>query len=134
MAGAAEQYKAAVAAAVYQEAVQVANVSVKQVPVDTGRLRASFWLAPPESLDNPVVRAGYGTDYALYVHERTDVSHAKRQKGGGMAESGKAKFLEDPINDAKSGWADRVAERAKENIKNGVGLSGCKSTYKENPE
>lgn len=133
MNAASEQYKGAVAAAVYQEAVLVANASIKQVPVRTGRLRGSFWLAAPESADNPAVYCGYGTDYALPVHERTDVSHMKMQKHGGMGESGKAKFLEDPINDAKDGWADRVARRAKDNFKSGVGLTACKSPYKDSP-
>lgn len=128
-----ERFKGAVAAAIYQEAVIVASASIKQVPVDTGRLRSSFWLALPESIENPTVRAGYGTDYAMYVHERTDLSHTKQGKHG-ATESGKAKFLEDPVNDAKGGWASRVAARARENAKAGVGISGLGSPYKKAPE
>ena len=99
-----ERYRKAAAAAVYQEATIVGRESVKQCPVDTGRLRSSFYLKPPEDLNNPVVRMGYGTDYGVYVHERVDVYHAAPTK---------AKFLEDPINAAKSGWAERVARRMK---------------------
>lgn len=65
--------------------------SVREVPVDTGVLRAS-WVAPP-----PMVRpfgvtayVGYGgaaSRYAVVQHERLDYRHAV----------GKAKYLSDPF-------------------------------------
>ena len=109
------KYKDAIAAAVYQEGIVIGNKSIKQTPVDTGRLRQSFYISPPTNIDKPGVKMGYGTDYALAVHERTDVPH----------KTGKAKFLEDPVNEAKRGWANRIAKRTKDNYDGGVGVGSA---------
>lgn len=119
-----DRYRGAMAAAVYQEACVIGRESILQVPVDTGRLRASFYVAPPAALVNPVVRMGYGVDYALPVHEMTDVPH----------KVGKAKFLEDPINDAKGEWLDRVAKRTKTNFDSNIGLSDANGLFPESPQ
>ena len=66
-------------------AEELLRASLEQVPVDTGRLKASGTVS--EGRDEAA--AGYSEAYAVYVHEKTWVSHA----------GGKAKFLEDPVYD-----------------------------------
>ncbi len=73
---------------VYQAGQHLRSESVKEVPVDTGRLRASATVSPVKREGGRFyVEVGYGTDYAIYVHERTELRHRV----------GKAKFLEDPL-------------------------------------
>lgn len=93
----------AVAQAIYLEGQRIMRESVREVPVDTGRLRQSAYIQRPRIQGNPQLMMGYGTKYALPVHERLEARH----------ETGKAKYLEDPINRAKPGYAKRVAERAR---------------------
>ena len=76
-----------------------------EVPVDTGTLRSSTFVDEPSRSETEIsVEFGYGrendmtnprtgllaSEYMLAVHERLDVAHT----------NGKAKFLEDPLNEA----------------------------------
>lgn len=103
----------AVAGAIYQEGQAILSESKKQVPVDTGRLRQSANVSRPKPTGDPVAILSYGTDYALAVHERLEVNHP----------TGKAKFLEDPVNAAKLGYARRIADRARRLRLAGGGLA-----------
>lgn len=95
----------AAAAAMYQDAEETMTISKGLVPVDTGTLRASGFVEPPEiTADNIIVRMGYGgaaSDYALKVHERTDISH----------KVGQAKYLSDPFFARSAGFAERFKDR-----------------------
>jgi hypothetical protein len=72
----------------YKMGQHLRSESVKECPVDTGRLRASATVTPVQKKeDKYFVEVGYGTDYAIYVHERTELHHTV----------GKAKYLEDPL-------------------------------------
>ncbi len=98
-----KRIREAVAKALHQEALAIMATSVRQVPVDTGRLRQSHYVAPPkDSPHGSTVSMGYSADYALSVHEMTEVGHAV----------GKAKFLEDPVKEARQGFSQRVNARA----------------------
>lgn len=85
------------AAAMVLEAEKVMAESVRQVPVDTGVLRASATVsAPIISGSNVSVELGYGgaaSAYAMVQHERTDFNHPN---------GGKAKFLSDPLHNYAS--------------------------------
>lgn len=73
---------------VVKEASDVMNEARNEVPVDTGRLKASGTVLPPEKGGTKVsVEFGFGTDYAVFVHENLTASH----------ETGSAKFLERPF-------------------------------------
>lgn len=97
---ATDRYRRAAGGAVFREASRVMGVSIREVPVDTGRLRATGFVAPPDTTIRGVsVQFGYGTDYAVAVHERTEVPHR----------TGKAKFLDDPLNASRAGAALRIA-------------------------
>lgn len=78
----------AVAAAAVEEQEQVMSVAKSRTPVDTGTLRGSGTVLPPEVSGTRVkVVAGFGgaaSAYALVQHERLDFHHT----------SGQAKFLE----------------------------------------
>jgi hypothetical protein len=108
------KYPEAAAEALYQEGLAIERASVPLVPVDTGRLRATHYVAPTADLGmgRLVTQVGYGADYALPVHERMSAHH----------ESGQAKFLETPFKAAMGGMADRLAARIKANVEAGRGM------------
>lgn len=100
-----EDFKRAAATALYQEAEPIMTESKQQTPVDTGALRSSGHIQQPViSGDQVTVEMGYGgpaASYAEIVHEKLDVHHPV----------GKAKYLEDPFNEAKPGLPGRIGRR-----------------------
>lgn len=93
----------AVAVGLYLEAEAIMAKSIREVPVDTGRLRATGFVQEPVIRGTGVtVMMGYGTNYAVYVHENTTARHTV----------GKAKFLQHPLEAAAEGFGSRVAKRA----------------------
>lgn len=123
MGAATKDIEGAVAAAIWQEGLDILGKSVKQVPVDSGTLKRSAYAAPPKGKDHEV-EIGYGTDYALAVHEREEVHHTV----------GNAKYLQRPFEDAQSGYANRVARRAAVNFKGKVKPGGVNSLYPKTPQ
>lgn len=117
------EYKSAAAAAVYQETIQVYTESIKQVPVEYGRLRSSASVLAPKNVDNPECVITYGTEYAIFVHERTDLRHT----------NGKAKYLSDPVHAASAGWSDRIAQRTKQNVSSGIGIGNTQDIIGKDP-
>lgn len=108
---AAGRLHGAVAAALYQEGLALDAESVKRTPVDTGRLRATHYVSPPmERSDSIIVEVGNGTDYAVYVHEMTELRHV----------SGEAKFLQNAMNARSAGMLDRLAKRIRANVRAGI--------------
>lgn len=81
----------AIKAGLVEEAESIMAESKSVTPVDTGVLRASGTVLPPEQHGTKVtVTMGYGgaaQQYAIPVHERLGVSHP----------SGQAKYLEGPF-------------------------------------
>lgn len=108
------QAETAIQSALYKEGLRIMAVSQGEVPVDTGNLRASGHVALPEVAGGKVsVQMGYGgsagsqsgkVGYAVYVHEDMDAHHP----------TGKAKYLEDPMKAAESGFAGRIARDIKD--------------------
>lgn len=124
MTGKSKSYREAAAAAVLQEAYKVDELSQKMVPVDTGRLRSSHYVSPPVNIRNIQAEVGYGTDYALPVHEKT----------GAALKSGFPKFLEEAMKMNSVGYKNRLMMRIKLNEKAGIGLSGIPSTAPKEPK
>lgn len=116
-------YPKATAAAVYQEGLAIDALSAQEVPVDTGRLRSTHYVAPPEDEDNPVCEVGYGTDYAQAVHDREELSHVV----------GKANYLRDPMNKRRRGWVQRMIGRIQKNAKRGIGVQAIPATAPKTP-
>jgi hypothetical protein len=115
----------AVGAALYQEGLAVDAVAVQKTPVDTGRLRATHYVGPPQTNgDHIEVPVGFGTDYAVYVHERTDVAHT----------TGEAKFLEKAMHERSSGFEVRLARRARKNLRDGVTAAPIDGSVPTSPQ
>lgn len=95
----------------YREGEQIMTVSKPLVPVDTGALRSTGHVKPPEIEGHQVrVTMGYGgpagaevggvyVGYALKVHEDLAAFHP----------TGQAKYLEQPAMEAAKGMPERVA-------------------------
>jgi hypothetical protein len=77
------------------------SVSVEQAPVKTGNLRGSASLEINKAPGVLKARLGYGAEYAIYVHERLEVAHPV----------GKAKFLEDPVNERRDRLIQNIINR-----------------------
>jgi hypothetical protein len=87
----------------WEESQLVMNMSLDQCPVEFGKLRASGRVDEPEySYNKTSIRMGYSTEYAIYVHENLQARHLAPTK---------AKFLEDPVDFYKWGFAERVGRR-----------------------
>lgn len=69
-------------------ALVVKNESVRLTPVDTSNLRNSAYTETFQSTGTSGVEIGYTADYAPYVHERIELSHAPPTQ---------AKFLEEAL-------------------------------------
>ena len=83
----ASQMSSAMDAALLQSAEIVKDESQALCPVATGTLRDSALTGSEVSGDVMNAAAGYTASYALYVHERLDVTHV----------NGEAKFLESAV-------------------------------------
>lgn len=100
----------AVGVGLYLEGEQIMSQSKRETPVDTGRLRSTGYVAPPVRRGTQIlVVLGYGTNYAVFVHENLQARH----------KVGKAKYLQDPLEAAYVGLGMRVAKRAAEYIERG---------------
>lgn len=95
----------------YDEALEAFAESQRQVPRDTGVLANSGQVGEPEHHGHETtVDISYGgaaSAYALIVHENLDANHPH---------GGKAKYLEDPVNDRVDGMAERIATRLEERL------------------
>lgn len=89
---------------------KIMSDAVARVPVDTGRLRQTAYVAPPSMTGEAgSIELGFGTDYAVQVHERTEVPH----------EHGEAKFLEKAVLKKGVGQLHFIADQAEAYIARG---------------
>lgn len=105
----------ALAKAVFAEANSVLNESKKIVPVDTGALKSSGRVEPPQITGGGVsVQITYGgaaAPYALIVHEDPDARH----------KSGKSyKYLEIPARARRPVFVQNVKERFMLYVRKGI--------------
>lgn len=109
-----DQATTLVKAALLQEAEAIMTESKQQVPVDTGVLRSTGHVTPPESSrGHVVVTLGYGgpaAPYAIVQHERLDFAH----------KVGAAKFLERPMLEAVNGMEQRLGRAIRAGIENAL--------------
>ena len=101
----AEEYPQAAEDSLYEEAEAIMTLAKEKCPVDTGRLMNTGYVSPPSDGE---VELGFGTDYGIYVHERTEANYV----------TGEAKFLENAINERSAGFQERMIKR----IQGRVGL------------
>jgi hypothetical protein len=92
--------RSAAAAGLYVYAEKVMTEAKERCPVDTGRLRATGHVQPPEIGASEIsVTLAFGTDYAIYVHENLAARHPV----------GEAKFLERAVMANAAGMASFLA-------------------------
>jgi hypothetical protein len=121
----AESAPEATAAALYQEALGVMASAVKKAPVEFGVLRNSAYTSPPtKRKGEAVVEVGFGTNYGAFQHERTGLKHPR---------GGQAKYLQAALNEARTGYLERLGKRIMSNIKNDVKLPVLAAPQKPNP-
>jgi hypothetical protein len=105
----------ATAEALWQELRLTLNESQRRVPVDTGYLRGSGYVAEPVALGDRVIGSvGYSAEYAYAVHEIPPYYIATREKRrGAHHSSGTWKFLEKVILERSPKFEKRIAMRVK---------------------
>lgn len=89
------------AIALNEVAEETMTDSKEHTPVEFGVLKGSghvFQHATPARME---AKLAYGTEYAIYVHERTELRH----------EVGEAKFLENALNRTSSTIAKRITSK-----------------------
>lgn len=95
------------AAALFREGERIMTVAKGRTPVDTGALRGSGHVVPPETTAaGATVLLGFGgsaAPYAIYVHEDLTARHVV----------GEAKFLERSVDEARRGMDARLAADVK---------------------
>jgi hypothetical protein len=86
----------------------VISEAVRICPIETGNLRASAHVQPPEN-DNGLIsqRIGFNAAYALPVHERLDLHHAPPTQ---------AKFLETAMRANAGRFAPYVIDAMKKEL------------------
>lgn len=113
--GLVERARAGAAGAAYEEGEVEMALSKRLVPIDTGALRSTGHVEPPEWRgDEVTVGLAYGgpagppaggvVGYAVYVHENLEMHH----------EVGQAKYLEQPVREELS--SGRALQRMGESI------------------
>jgi len=103
-----EGFPSEVEKVLYQEAWRVMGISIKEAPIDTGRLRASARVDMPIRDGNRIsIRLSYNTDYARYVHDRNIGGMPVNYRAPGT----KSMFLIDPIIENISEMERRITKR-----------------------
>jgi len=96
--------------ALFTEGEVVMGVAKRRTPVRFGTLKSTGHVKPPETKGGVTsVTLGYGTDYAIYVHERP-ANHP----------IGQMKFLESAVLEAGPG----MSQRLKKDVLDRIGGAG----------
>lgn len=99
------------AAGLYAVGETTMTEAKRQVPVDLGALKGSGYVSLPEiSGDSVTVELGFGgpaKDYAVIQHEELGYRHP---------DGGKAKFLEDPLNQIAPASGELMARVARASL------------------
>lgn len=100
--------------AVYRAAVKILKDAQPLTPKDTGQLRRSRFATKPFLVGHgPIVVLGYGTDYAVMVHENTQFNY----------NPGTSRYLKKAMRRFDSGRGTQlIAKWAFENFELGRGL------------
>jgi len=113
--------------ALFAVAQHVLKVSGEAVPIDTGTLKSSRFTVGPEDTSRGIeVTIGYGgaaAPYAQAIHEHPSDASPKSWKGKTLNFSRPGtgtKYLERPLNEARKGFTQRVAEYARGRIERDV--------------
>lgn len=106
---AAKDYPGALARALYAEGFDIQSAAMRICPVDVTVLVSSAYTSPPTGPD-AVVEVGFGTHYAVYQHEKTELRHKPGKQ---------AKYLETPVNERSGVLLGNLMSRTRANILSG---------------
>lgn len=106
------RHEGAAYAALYQEGLELIRAAVKLTPIEFGVLRGSAYCGPPvrQADASAIVEAGFGTAYAVHVHERTGLRH----------ERGEALYLRKAADARMPDFLQRLAKRIEANAARGI--------------
>lgn len=108
--------------AVLDENIDTLELAITLAPRDTGLLRESGFVTRPERAGGQIeCVVGFGADYAVYVHERTEIRHPV----------GQAKFLETAVFSRASGRGERLATTIRGILEQRGAVTAPSSGYKE---
>jgi hypothetical protein len=113
----AREMTVAIGAALNDAASAIGDASQTLVPIDTGDLKASMnYQRTGLTTTKPEIEIRYGTPYALYQHEKLELSHPSRARGGAGptapgTEGGSPKYLEFPFLAETSQYPQKLVER-----------------------
>lgn len=93
-----------VGAGLIKGGLKLQNLSMKIVPVDTNTLRPTARTTPIGSGVDIDVIVSYATDYAVFVHERSDLKHKPGKS---------SKYLERPMRENGNEIFDAIVKGAK---------------------
>lgn len=101
--------------ALYEEAQILRTDAMEHTPVDTNALRSHHYATLPEETGNDIVcevgTGGPAKEYAVYVHERTELRH----------KVGEAKWLEKAYNRRAAGFKGRFGKLVRRHYERGGG-------------
>lgn len=102
----------------YQEAWRVMGISIKEAPIEHGLLRASARVDLPVRDGNVLsVKLSYNTDYAKWVHEKTDeFGQPVNYKAPGTH----SQFLMNPLIENIDEMEERIHKRIDKWVKQSV--------------
>ena len=135
--------KTAALGALREEAADIMAVSQKFVPVDQGTLKGSKYIDKPVLAGSTAtVTMGYGGaagKYALAVHEnpRAGGTHGispSGQRYRHWAQTGRWKYLEQPILMARKGFLERIGRKIRERFDSAEGAAGRRAVLASNAE
>jgi hypothetical protein len=108
-----ERLESAGAAALYAEASNIMGDSKEQVPVRDGVLEGSGYVTEPKRDSRGwEVEIGYGGPASKYAEKQHELTHLRHKVG-------KAKYLEDPMNDAQRTFSQNLGALARRYFKSG---------------
>jgi hypothetical protein len=110
LAALAKAYPQAAAKALYAEGFAIGALAQDKCPVDESVLEKSMYVSPPTA--EGVVEVGFGTEYAVYQHERTELHHPKK---------GEAKYLQKAVDARMPGIMGRMVARIEQAVEKGGG-------------
>lgn len=118
------EYAAAARAALYQCGFVVDAGAAKRVPVDTGRLRSTHYVAPPKRYGGGYrVEVGFGTKYAYRQHQALNYRHTH----------GEALYLLKALQELAPTFRQRMALLTERNRQLGIGVSSIPAEAPKRP-
>jgi hypothetical protein len=90
-------------------------------------------VAPPAGERTPVVEIGYGTDYALPIHERWKGRNKRARDKPGGSRQGERRWLLNAMNKYRPVWVAMIGKLWKINQRTGLGVDAVAAQAPRKP-